>query len=149
MHLSSTDPFPSPRKRGSTHNSMFIRQLSSLKQDEVILPGVGKHDEFGSKDALDRPGSSFGNILNSPLKGATNKNAVMAVQSKMRPTGRLKTAAKKVAAVNELNNKLKDIEDRKAVHGDVLAPPKCLNKYLRGAMKEEKNMIRMDEDQKK
>lgn len=148
MHLSSTDPYLSPRKRGSTHKSMFMRQLSSLLPDEVVLPGVGKTDEFGSKDVSDERPGSIGNILNSPLKGIVNKAAAN-VAHKMRPTGRLKNAAKKVAAVNELSNKLKDIEDRKAVHGDVLPPPRCLNKYLKNAQQEEKHMTRMDEDQKK
>ena len=139
MHLSSSDPYPSPQRRGSTHTAMFSRQLSSLKSDDVILPGVGKTDAFGSKDNNDNSSPSI-KIAAKPTTGG--------LAAKLRPTGRLKSVVRKISVVNELS-KMKDVnDDRKLVHGDVLPPPKCLGKYFQQAKKEERR-YRLDESQRK
>ena len=92
MELTSTDPNPSPRKRGSTHKSMFIRHLSSLVPDSVELPGV-------STNKTEEIEAAFA----SPLKLNTSKPT-----NKMRPTGRLKAAVKSMALANAFSANVKN-----------------------------------------
>jgi hypothetical protein len=133
MHLSSTDPNTSPRKRGSNHNSMFMRQLSSLKTDELVLPGLAISD--------DKTASGSNKYINSPLK--VGNTVPTSPKNKIRPTGRLKGVIKSMQMANAFSSHIKEqVEDKKLIHADVLPPPACLKKFLnKGGQKKTDNEV--------